>query len=350
MPITKSPIDSIFRKPTTGIYIPLLNLNAVNPVNPIAAAITRVFTPLLGSGSQRYTFNTITLDADFEIEVDFATTSTVNFNMILGKIGSADDFLAIRDGNRITGRFDGSGVNLINHVVDGKLTTLNIKRTSGTIVTTIGDSTNTVTNSNTFEIDILGAYNTNSFSFTGYLANAKVYKESDLVIDAPIDKQYTAAAPTVINKADSNNNLTAVNLDNAATEFTASDDYGWLGQNEVGSPDRIGSDWTNNGDGSFTIDTPDGNINNCNLRFSSLSTSSRYLVELTVTAPVGSDKLRLRDCTPNVDYETAGNFADIVIPFNNNAPSFNRVTGQSFVQTISNISNRQVLEIAGVSQ
>jgi len=180
----------------------------------------RFFTPLLASGQQRYTFNTITLEADFEIEVDFATTSNVNFNMILGKIGSAQDFIAILNGTSISSRFNGVGATLINHNVDGKLTTLNIKRTSGTIVTTIGSSTNTITNSNPFEIDILGAYNTNSFSFTGFLANAKITKGSTLVVDSPIDNQYSSAAPTVINKADASNNLTATNLNNAGQAFT----------------------------------------------------------------------------------------------------------------------------------
>jgi hypothetical protein len=197
----------------------------------IASIISRFFTPLLASGQQRYTFNTITLDADFEIEVDFATTSTVNFNMLLGKIGSADGFIAIRNGTTISSRFNGVGATLINHNVDGKLTTLNIKRTSGTLVTTIGASTNTITNSNPFEIDILGAYNTNSFSFTGFLANAKITKGSTLVIDAPLDKQYTASNPTVINKADSSNNLTAVNLDNAGQLFTLNaDETIWTGE------------------------------------------------------------------------------------------------------------------------
>jgi hypothetical protein len=60
----------------------------------------------------------------------------------------------------------------------------------------------------------------NGGGFTGYLADFKVTNGSTLVIDAPLDKQYTAENPTVINKADASNNLTAVNLDNAGQLFT----------------------------------------------------------------------------------------------------------------------------------
>jgi hypothetical protein len=66
-----------------------------------------------------------------------------------------------------------------------------------------------------------GAGENNNFNtFTGFLAYAKVYNDDALVIDAPLDKQYTAENPTVINKADASNNLTAVQLDNAGQLFT----------------------------------------------------------------------------------------------------------------------------------
>jgi hypothetical protein len=505
MPITKSPIDSIFRKPTTGIYIPLLNLNAVNPVKPIAAAIRRIFTPLLGSGSQHYLVNTPPVfNAGFKVEFllagtfkadrrVFGITDTAGniFTVITRPDGGVGVFSRGAGSNKFVATsgvdvLDGK-LNKINLIYDDAANTLKVSN-NGTLVLNETLNSNQVPDLTNIDIMKVGAGENNNFvTFTGFLADFKLYNDDVLVIDAPLDKQYTAIQPTVINKAAtlgseeipnvvfanatgwdsprndsvitvSNGNLrstadssstfgsaaamtslvvgntylveslinssnasanarlrvsedqtlnsvtasrddasginvsltfvatattmhigtivtghssgdfvdierisvkdipnatpylTAVNLNNAGSEFIASDDYGWLGQNEVGSTDRIGSDWTNNGDGSFTIDTPDGNINNCNLRFSKLSTGSRYLVELTATTPVGSDKVRLRDCTPNVDYDTAGNFADIVIPFNNNTPSFNRVAGQSFVQTISNISNRQVLEIAEVSQ
>lgn len=325
----------------------------------------RFFTPLLGSGAQRYEVDTPpSFNAGFEVEFKFYGLPQNN-KKVFSFCDSSNDLvnLDITDDGTITYFSKGVDGNTkregVINIGNTKLNTINLIYDPSTTnemtvkVNTITDISFSVPTGRIPDLtDIIamkfGVESTfNGGGLTGYLADFKVINGSTLVIDSPIDKQYTAAAPTVINKADASNNLTAVNLDSAGSEFTSSDTYGWLGENNVGSPTRISDDWTNNGDGSYTLDTPDGNYSDCELQFGISEVGFTYFVEVTVNEPVGNSNLRMRNCVPSIDLPTAGDYSGLVIAEIPGFPNINRRGGaRPFVQTIFNISNRQVLEVA----
>ena len=317
------------------------------------STVTRIFTPLLGSGVQHYTHNTITMSADFEIEIDYKLYNLTTDNALIGDTDalSGDIWKINKDNNSMLIRIGGTTYTTTgSYTEDLKLNTAKMTRVGTTVKVFRNDveiysATIALVD---FTINMVGTRQNGAYdSFSGILANYKVTNIASLVMDAPLDKQYTAAAPTVINNADANNPLTAVNLDNAGSAFTSSDTYGWLGENNVGAPTRISDDWTNNGDGSYTIDTPDGNFSDCELQFGVSEVGFTYFVEVTVNEPVGNSSLRLRNCDPNIDFRTAGDYSGSVVAASSACPVINRRGGaRPFIQTISNISNRQVLEVA----
>lgn len=324
----------------------------------------RFFTPLLGSGSQRYEVDTppsFAGDWEWEIDVYGAPQADKKIMTIVDGAGAVFNVVSYFTGNINTARiFSNKGIGFNGNIVllNNKFNKLKIRYVLATEKLSITVN-NVLDVEGTFSLSVMPDMTdivkfsvgveagNNGGGFTGYLANFKVINGSTLVIDAPLDKQYTAAAPTVINKADANNPLTAVNLDNAGSAFTSSDTYGWLGENNVGVPTRISDDWANNGDGSYTLDTPDGNFSDCELQFGVSEVGFTYFVEATVDDPVGNSSLRIRNCDPNIDLPTAGDYSGLVIAEISGFPNINRRGGaRPFVQTISSLSNRQVLEVA----
>jgi hypothetical protein len=149
--------------------------------------------------------------------------------------------------------------------------------------------------------------------------------------------------------------LTAVNLDNSGIEFEESEQYGWIADNNIGEAAKFGSDWTANEDGSYTLDT-DGNFVNCQMYFGSYENPStiqglKYLVGVTFNESIpGNDVIRLRDCRPNIDFFGSGELFSLVVMDSSRNPSFNRRGGSPLVQTMSNITNRLVLELPGAEE
>lgn len=326
--------------------------------------IKRFFTPLLGSGVQRYEVDTPpSFNAGFSIEVDIAGGAQ-NDKKIISFKDSNNRVFNINTNNSGAVNFfstGGGGLRSIigtTVVLDNKLHNIKVVYDNtapkvsvfvdGVLNVEAGVNSNQIPNLTDISAMKFGVEaSNNGGGFTGHIANIKVINDGVLAIDSPLDKQYSAAAPTVINNADANNPLTAVNLDNAGSAFTSSDTYGWLGENNVGAPTRISDDWTNNGDGSYTIDTPDGNYGDCELQFGVSEVGFTYFVEVTVNEPVGNSSLRLRNCDPNIDFRTAGDYSGSVVAASSACPVINRRGGaRPFIQTISNISNRQVLEVA----
>ena len=184
----------------------------------------RFFTPLLESGSQHYTYTQVNLTGAFEVNLKYYTTDASAGTII----GRDEDYRAtqIMSNSSLRIRWVGGQVlTPANVVLVNKLQHLRMKRDSNDALTVfVDDMDNPVVTetgaSGTFSFDRLGTYNDDLIMFDGYIADFKITNGSTLVIDSPIDKQYTAAAPTVINKADANNPLTAVNLNNAGQPFT----------------------------------------------------------------------------------------------------------------------------------
>ena len=293
------------------------------------------------------------MSADFEIEIDYKLYNLTTDNSLIGYTDSSfgDLWRINKNNNSMLISLGGTTYTTTgSYTEDLKLNTAKMTRVGTTVKVFRNDVeiySDTIALAD-FTIDMVGTRQNGAYdSFSGILANYKVTNIASLVMDAPLDKQYTASAPTVINKADANNNLTAVNLDNAGSEFTASDTYGWLGENNVGAPTRISDDWTNNGDGSYTIDTPDGNYGDCELQFGVSEVGFTYFVEVTVNESVGNSNIRMRSCYPNIDFNTAGDYSELVIAGSSTCPKFNRRGGaNAFVHTISSLSSRQVLEVA----
>jgi len=342
----------------SGLLKKSFSFNEISLLFPLSSEVVtdiikRFFTPLLGSGVQHYTHNTITMSADFEIEIDYKLYNLTTDNALIGDTDalSGDIWKINKDNNSMLIRIGGTTYTTTgSYTEDLKLNTAKMTRVGTTVKVFRNDVeiySDTIALAD-FTIDMVGTRQNGAYdSFSGILANYKVTNIASLVMDAPLDKQYTASAPTVINKADANNNLTAVNLDNAGSEFTASDTYGWLGENNVGAPTRISDDWTNNGDGSYTIDTPDGNYGDCELQFGVSEVGFTYFVEITMNEPTGNSNLRMRSSYPNIDFTTAGDYSKLVTALSSACPKFNRRGGaHAFAQTLSNLSNRQVLEVA----
>jgi hypothetical protein len=358
MPITKSPIDSIFRKPTTGIYIPLLNLNAVNPVKPIAAAIRRIFTPLLGSGSQHYTFNTVTLAGNFEVQADYCLSDLTVDNAIFGDTDSSGgDLLRInKNTSSMLIRIGGSTFTTTgSYTEDQKLNTVKMTRV-GTTVKIFRNNVEIFSETIAlvdFTLNMLGTRQNGAFdNFNGYIANFKATDVSTLVMDAPIDKQYSAADPIVINKADSSNNLTAINLNNAGSEFIASDDYGWIdtfniwGQNIF----AVREAWADNGDGTFTTDVENAATQ---IRNSfQIEEGTRILASYKLSASPTPAAPRIVQGNQIFQFE-ADNINPSVL-FSAESANNQRIyfggSGYALGIVISEITYNRVLEIAGTSE
>ena len=224
-------------------------LNAVS-------AVTRFFTDLDVSASMRYELSSpVTLTGDFEIEIDFATTSASTIIMI-GDSTSTVSWIALISGI-IRAKIGGTSIDSVLTFNDGKLHTARVVRVGSAITVYVdGVSVASGTDSDPATFNQIGTY-INGIYFDGILANLKITDGTTLVADMPLDEDF-ATTTTANNLANPSNNATAINI-NESELFTFTDD-GWLGVELVTNGDfATDSDWTK-GVG-WTIDTGAGTAN-----------------------------------------------------------------------------------------
>jgi len=312
----------------------------------------RFFTPLLSSGGQHYTHNTITMSADFEIEIDYKLANLTTDNALIGDTDalSGDIWRINGNINSMLIRLGGSTYTTTgSYTEDLKLNTAKMTRV-GTTVKIFRNNIEIYSGTISlvdFTIDMVGTRQNGAFdTFNGILANYKVTNIASLVMDAPIDRQYTAAAPTVINKADATKPLTAINLNNAGSLFTDSDTYGWISGNILSSPTSLSADvWTDNGNGSYTISQPD-NAGFKSLQFTASVVDYKYLLEYDNTDSTNVNNSVEIFQNGYITPATAGSNAVLVTAQMDRAPYFIAAENSAFTQTISNLTYKQILEIA----
>ena len=204
----------------------------------IASTISRIFTPLLGSGSQRYEVDTppsFAGDFEWEIKIAGAPQNDKKLMTIQDSSGKILNLGSINFGSQNKARlFSNTGVGFVGNIVflNNKLNKINLKYVASTEVLTFSvngvvDVTSgsisasdlpDMTNITKFKVGVEAS--NNGGGFTGFFSDFKVTNGSTLVIDSPLDRQYTSAAPSVINKVAGGTGLTAVNLNNAGQAFT----------------------------------------------------------------------------------------------------------------------------------
>jgi len=335
----------------------------------IVADVSRFFTPLLGSGSQRYEVDIPpSFAGNWEWEIKIAglpqrdtkliTIQDTNFKVFnLGTSNFSPNNTARLYSNTGIG-FTGNTV-----ILNNKLNTLILKYVASTerLTLTVNgvidvDFNSSISNfpdmTSLLKFSVGVEASNNGGGFTGYLADFRVHNEGALVIDAPLDKQYTAEAPAVINKVAGGTGLTAVNLNNAGSEFTASDDYGWVDTFNFINLESlsIGDAWTDNGNNTYTTTQLASNSQIAQGKV--IPEGVRMLASYSLDSPVSPSTQRIRsgndvflfggdNLAPTELYTSDGSFSQRVY--------FEGGAYQLGV-TLSKLSFRKVLEIAEVSQ
>jgi hypothetical protein len=112
---------------------------------------------------------------EFEAEIDFLTSSTDSFSMILGG-SSAGDYLAIRGGGQLRLSIGGAVFNqTTGGYNDGVLHTVKISRVGTTVsISADGVTLVTATNTDPFKVDSVGTWANNSFYFKGIESNLRL--------------------------------------------------------------------------------------------------------------------------------------------------------------------------------
>jgi len=168
--------------------------------NSIVAPITRTFIDLDPIANAYYEMAApITFAGDFEIEVDFATTDTGTDNILLGKTSDSRGFVRLQNGTPSINFTQAAGAFTFgsNTFYDGKLHTLKVENTSGTIklfVDEVLQGTTTPTDISNTNFNAIG--NKSEQFFAGIIANAKFTDKSgasDVVTTFRLDNSPAAA-------------------------------------------------------------------------------------------------------------------------------------------------------------
>ena len=172
----------------------------------------------------------ITFAGDFEVEVEFSTTSTKNENILLGKINDARGFLRLGDGTPSlnfsqAGNAVYFGTNKFN---DGKLHLLKLEVISGVInlfVDGVLQGTTTPADISNTNFDAIG-HKAGQF-FDGIIANAKITDKSgasDVVTTFRLDNSPAAENYTYSTELLDNNTFP----DNANARQYLVSSKGWI--------------------------------------------------------------------------------------------------------------------------
>ena len=163
---------------------------------------------------------------DFEIELDFSTTSTSNYNMVLSP-NSNSIWIAVRSTGLITFRTAGGDLISTSQIIDGKLHTLKITRVGTTYniyVDGVLEDSITTTNVDLVKFNYIGKWHNASLQFNGIIANAKFTDKSgasDVVTTFELDE---ATANTELS-TEGNNSINYVNIPQSARKlFTLEND------------------------------------------------------------------------------------------------------------------------------
>lgn len=212
-----------------------LGFNTVTEMNTISGLIGRYFTEFLSSvSSYGELTDAITLSGDFVIEVDLTHTEQTGNSMVLGQEGSSASWLGFTGISVPVLRMNIDGVLAATTarapIADGRFHTVRIERVGSTVEMYVdGILEDTRTNSGTFVWDFLGANNTPTNFYDGYLKNLKIWDDGVLIIDSPMND--APSSSYFVNRA-------AV-----------------LGSDLGGTaPTTVNSPWVDNGDGSYSID------------------------------------------------------------------------------------------------
>jgi len=199
------------------VYGPIsLSFNFID-LDPIANAYYEIAPP-------------ITFAGDFEIEVDFATTDTGTDNILLGKTSDSRGFVRLQNGTPSINFTQAAGAFTFgsNTFYDGKLHTLKVENTSGTIklfVDEVLQGTTTPTDISNTNFNAIG--NKSEQFFAGIIANAKFTDKSgasDVVTTFRLDNSPAAANYTYSTELLDNNTFP----DNANARQYLVSSKGWI--------------------------------------------------------------------------------------------------------------------------
>jgi len=210
---------------------------------------TRYFTELTAAGSQHYTIPTVTLTGDFEVEVEFSTTTTTN-QILMGDSHAASYYFNF-DVSKFTVWIAGIQHNYLHTAYtphDGKLHKIKYKLVGTSLELFLDDislgSLTVVpyTGSNSF---VIGNSNANNAYFNGIISNVKITDAGTLVRQYDIKETWLNDLVLYDNVNDQHG--LAVNITSADAEKYSFDsvDQAWLGgELGVNGGFDADTDWT----------------------------------------------------------------------------------------------------------
>ena len=195
-------------------------------INPFDGLFSRYFVTLDPVLNSHYEMAApITFAGDFEIEVEFSTTMTVNYQILFGDNDSNDNINAGPTGNiRVRlGDTLHQGSIVVN---DGKLHKVNLTRNSGSVSLFV-DGALDLSFSSSANLNITDIGTWSSLYFDGIIANAKFTDKSgasDVVTTFKLDNSPAAANYTYSTELLDNNTFT----DNANARQYLVSTKGWI--------------------------------------------------------------------------------------------------------------------------
>lgn len=179
-----------------------------------AGLITRYLTILDGSADY-YTIPTVALTGDFQVEIDFITTSA-NVGTFFGDTITNNDFLiTINSGANIRFDLDGTGeINAAASYLDGETHRLKIKRVGTSIEAFMdGVSFGTGDSAATWNINRIGTRSGSQF-FNGTLSNASIKSAGNQIRYYKMDETWDGASTVLVDYGTDGSNGVAVSINN----------------------------------------------------------------------------------------------------------------------------------------
>ena len=289
-----------------------------------------------------------TATGDFEIEMDFATTTVLAVAWVGGGTGS--DYIRLNADKTISVRLNSASVTTVavaTNANDGKLHNIKLVRTSSTSGELFLDGVSFeafTINSGTATVDLVGQQNSGNY-FSGTIANLKL---TDL--DTPSNSLAFSINEPTANTEESTINIGTINYYNIPEanrlEAVLTDDV-WVGTEELVFNGGFDTDsgWTKGAGWSISGGTANSSATSNTLLYQPLTIDAvSYLVKLTVSNfTSGSVRLSMGGTgtvmAADGDYtELHAASADTYIRFE---PSFS----SGFVGSIDNASVKRALEL-----
>ena len=208
-----------------------INSTITTLINPfdVSGLLSRYFVTLNPVLNSHYELATeVEFSNDFEIELDFSTTSTSNYNMLLSP-NTNSIWIAVRSTGLITFRTAGGDLISTSQIIDGKLHKLKITRAGTTyniyVDGVLEDSLTTVS-VDLVKFNYIGKWYNASLQFNGIIANAKFTDKSgasDVVTTFELDE----ATANTESSVEGNNSVTYVNIPQSARDLYTLDGTTW---------------------------------------------------------------------------------------------------------------------------